>query len=313
MSGSMQTIARRYLRFRRKQGYALLFADGPLLDFARFADRVAPGRPLTTSLALQWAASRSANRPYRSRCLSRLRPLARFCAAFDPRTEVPPVGLLGPAYLRTQPHLFSAAEVRLILRRAKRMPPCGFSIRPLTYYTLIGLISCTGLRPCEALRLRRSDFDSRAGTLLVPPSKYSPTRLLPIHPSTVRALLRYQRARDHIFPKTEYLFVGRHGRPLSRTIIGQIFRRRLIPGITSNGARRRPRIYDLRHSFASAWIATCSRRSHPAPHRLVLLSRYLGHRHFHDTWWYVTSHEEALQSAARRFNRFQHGRHSLER
>ena len=44
----------------------------------------------------------------------------------------------------------------------------------------------------------------------------------------------------------------------------------------------------------------------PVAHRLLLLSRYLGHRHFISTWWYVSSDPEALRSAAEQFRRFHH-------
>jgi integrase len=61
---------------------------------------------------------------------------------------------------------------------------------------------------------------------------------------------------------------------------------------------------DLRHTFATKLIATWVRQKAPVAHRLLLLSRYLGHRHFISTWWYVSSDPSALQSAAEQFRRF---------
>jgi integrase len=64
------------------------------------------------------------------------------------------------------------------------------------------------------------------------------------------------------------------------------------------------RLYDFRHTFATHLIARWSRQSHPVAHHLILLSRYLGHRGFNSTWWYVSSDPRSLQSAASRFQHF---------
>jgi hypothetical protein len=39
-------------------------------------------------------------------------------------------------------------------------------------------------------------------------------------------------------------------------------------------------------------------------HRLLLLSRYLGHHHFSDTYWYLEPDRAALQNAAASFHRY---------
>ena len=80
--------------------------------------------------------------------------------------------------------------------------------------------------------------------------------------------------------------------------------RRLVRGMVGNGSRPSPRLYDLRHRFATQWIARWSRQSAPLAHRLVLLSRYLGHRYFHDTYWYVQPEPSALKKAATRFEQY---------
>ena len=57
----MVSLARRYIAHRHLLGYTM--ADsGRLLAFAKFTDRVAPGRPLTTALALQWVTAVSTRR-----------------------------------------------------------------------------------------------------------------------------------------------------------------------------------------------------------------------------------------------------------
>ena len=62
---------------------------------------------------------------------------------------------------------------------------------------------------------------------------------------------------------------------------------------------RRPTKHSIR-------ITRWSVKSVPLAHHLVLLSRYLGHRHFHDTYWYVQPEISALKNAAARFERYRH-------
>lgn len=317
-SPRMLTLARRYLGHRRKLGFSLRIEGQQVLQFARFADRVAAGQPITTALALRWATlPRTANSQfYHAKRLESLRGFARFCAVFDSRVEVPATRLVGQAHRRLSPHIYSEAQIRLILCRAAKLPCLpGDPLRSVTFVTLIGLIACTGLRMGEALRLKECDFDSEAGTLRVPRAKFSPQRVLPLHPSTVRALQHYQSVRRRHPFFTDRFFVGRRGHPLNQQTAHYAFRG-LTRDLITNGARSRPRFHDFRHTLATRLVAQWSQQKAPLAHHLLLLCRYLGHRTFRDTYWYVSADPAALASVAARFNRFRHSRplsdHELE-
>lgn len=307
----MLTLVRRYLAHRQEMGYLVHDAAQRLPDFGRYADRLAPGKPLTTAIALQWATARPTGcRATHAKLLGLVRCFARYCAVLDPRTEVPATHLLGPAYQRVRPHIYTKRQIRLILHRARTLTTRASPLHPLTYETLIGLLACTGMRPGEARRLRGNDVDIAAGRLRIAPCKSSPERLIPLHVTTVRALQRYQTARRRCFPFGEHLFVSAAGRPLRARKTEMIFAR-LVRGIASNGQRPSLRLVDFRHTFASDWIAEWSQRSKPVSHRLLWLARYLGHQDFSSTWWYVSSDPQALQAAAHAFRRFHaNGPHS---
>ena len=247
---TMSALARRYLAHRRKLGFLLRTEGVQVINFGRFADRVAPRQPITAALALQWATlPRTAHQQfYHAKRLESLRGFARFCAVFDPRTEVPSTRLVGPAHRRLTPHIYPAGQVRLLLQRAAALPVVDPSdpLRSLTYVTLIGLIACTGLRMGEALRLIESDFDDAAGTLRVPRAKFSPERILPLHSSAVRALRHYRSARRRHPAFTDRLFVGRGGRPLNQQTVYYTFRG-LTRDFVVTGARANPRFHDFRH------------------------------------------------------------------
>jgi integrase/recombinase XerC len=297
------TLARRYLEHRRRLGYSLHASDGRLRQFGEYCDRVAPRQPITTARAVEWASQTAAGSAARARRLAMVRSLALYCATLDPRTEVPPPHLLGNAAPRTRPHIFTDAEIARIMRRAQRLSDAYSPLRPHTYETLIGLLACTGMRPCEALRLKVKDFDPVNGTIRVPALKTSPERVLPLHPTAVTAIDRYLAQRRRLCPMGDHLFVGPIGRPLSHTSYN-LTMQRLLRGVQSNGARRMVRPYDLRHTFATKLITKWSKQDQPVGHRLLLLTRYLGHAQFTHTWWYVSGQRSALRAAALQFERY---------
>jgi integrase len=300
----MNALVRRYLAHRRGFGYGLKTQRYDLAAFARYADRIAPGRPLTVSLALRWAKRGTVQPVTVANRLSTIRGLARFCSALDPRTQVPPKRLTHSPVRRRAPHIFTDPQLKLILRRIRELSSWRTSsLRSLTYQTLIGLTVCTGLRPGEALRLRDEHFDSVAGTLRIPAVKCSPGRVLPLHPSTVRALKHYQGKRKVQFSTATRFFVGPLGSPLETSSVDRTFRR-LVHGIPCNGARHSIRLYDLRHTLATKLIGRWSRQATPLAHRLVMLSEYLGHKYFHHTYWYVQHQRATLEAAAARFKRY---------
>ncbi|MGH7944139.1 MAG: tyrosine-type recombinase/integrase [Opitutaceae bacterium] len=308
VKASMLSRAKRYLAHRRKMGFALAIEGELLIDFARFADRAAPQPPLTTSLVLRWATRPpTGSQTYHAMRYAIVRGFARYCAALDPRIEIPPARFLGSVFKRRAPHIFSSAEIRLLLRQAKALSPRVSPLRPLTYATLLALAACTGLRRCELIRLGVDDLDVSAGCLRVPPSKFSPPRVLPLHPTTVRALQRYRAVRLRTYPLTDRFFAGQKGRPLQGVSIDWTLRQ-LAHAITPNGDRTSIRFVDLRHSFTTHRIAQWSQQKQPVAHHLLLLARYLGHQNFRSTWWYVSREPAALGAAAARFQDYFAGR-----
>jgi integrase len=119
-----------------------------------------------------------------------IRVFARHRALIDPATEIPPVGLLGRAPRRRQPHIYSDAEIRSLLQQASRMRPRG-GLCPKTYVAFFALLFSTGLRLSEACRLTCGDVDLERGLLTVRETKFRKSRSVPLHPSTTRALTQY--------------------------------------------------------------------------------------------------------------------------
>jgi integrase len=304
---SMANLVEEYLDYRHRLGF-LLRAEGSMLrEFARFADGTGHRGPLSTELALRWARSAVDAAPlYQARRLEVVRCFARHRLIFDPATENPADGLLGAAHKRTTPHIYSEAELGALLAAARRLPsPIG--LRPSTYATLIGLITCTGLRISELLKLDRGDVDWVQGTLTIRQSKFHKSRLIPLHVSALGALRAYAKFRDACYavPGSEAFFVSDKGTRMAYSTVCHIFRELCTRalGATPPG-RRPPRIHDLRHTFACRCLLRWYADGSELGHSVAALSTYLGHAKPSDTYWYLTGIPELLSLAAQRFERF---------
>ncbi len=292
----MSAWVEEYLEHRRSLGYALRIEGGLLSNFARYTDSLGHRGALTRELILQWAQlPHKAERIYIARRVEIIRGFARYHAVFNSKTDIPPANILGPAHRRTSPYIYSNVEIKQLLRRARGL---SGRLRPHTYKTLFGLIACTGLRISEALGLRIGDVDLSEGVLTVVASKYRTTRLLPLHSTAVRRVRDYARLRQGLYPGAEWFFVSDRGTRLPYSTVRTVFTK-LRSGMT--GARRPPRIHDLRHTFACQVLLQNQCRKDPAANGVTILSRYLGHNRVIDTYWYLTGIPELLAQAACRF------------
>jgi len=307
MRATMVARAEAYLYARRQLGFALRIEGGELLRFARYADSSGHRGALTTELALRWAQEATTATPlYRARRLEIVRGFAKHLAASEPATEIPPTGILGPAHRRTQPYIFDPSEISALLATARRLPsPRG--LRGMTYASLIGLLACSGLRISEALGLHSEDADLDAGLLTIRLTKFRKSRLVPLHPTARDQLRRYVARRDAIVMTTPAatLFVAETGEALPYSTVRTVCRT-LIDGVVPPGARlrRRPRIHDLRHTFACRCLLRWYRAGVDLEQRVAALSTYLGHAKVSDTYWYITGVPELMAIAAARFERF---------
>lgn len=79
-------------------------------------------------------------------------------------------------------------------------------------------------------------------------------------------------------------------------------------GLRPRSATCRPRIHDIRHSFAVNAMLDWYRADADVQPLMPLLSTYLGHVHPSDSYWYLTAAPELLALAADRLHRAERGR-----
>ena len=295
---------RDYLRIRRGLGFKLVDTGAALVDFVSFLDRYGASY-ITKELALRWAVQPSrATRAHWARRLSIVRLFAQFRSASDPRTEIPPVGLLPDGYCRKTPYIYSDREIRALMSAARRLPS-SLGLRPHAYATLLGLLTVTGMRLSEVLALDSNDVDLTDGVIRVRHAKYGKSRLLPVHRSTSAALAEYVRQRDSLLrhPTTPAFFVSDAGTRITQWAARETFVR-LSREVGLRGPEGRfghgPRLHDLRHRFAAATLLRWYRAGLDVERHMLRLTTYLGHTHVTDTYWYISAVPELMQLAARR-------------
>jgi integrase len=294
-----------YLAMRRPLGYKLIDMGYHLPQFASFMHEQ-KASVITTQLALRWAVEPRDVLPAQwAKRLGFVRSFARYWSAFDPRTEIPPAGLLPYRSQRTTPYIYSRSEIQRLLSAAARLAPRG-GPRPWTYYTVFGLLAVTGMRVGEVVRLECTDVDLSEALLTIRLTKFGKSRLIPMHPSTVKMLVRYLHLRKqlHPLPSTTRLFLSNQRRPLTECMVRWTFVKlcRQI-GLRKVGDGHGPRLHDLRHRFAVTTLLHWYRSGVDVEQLLPVLSTFLGHVHVTDTYWYLSAVPELLALTKDRLER----------
>jgi len=303
---TLRKAVHEYLALRRSLGFKLHKAGKALPAFVTFMEQHRASF-ITSRLALMWAQQPTSVQPPEWACrLSIVRGFARYRSATDPRTQIPPEGLLPYRPKRARPYLYSDEEIRRLLHAALALPGNG-GLRPWTYRCLFGLLSVSGLRISEARHLELQDIDLRTGVLTIRGAKFGKSRLIPLHASTRRVLADYLARRARQWRRrtvSSYVFVSSRGTRLDGGDIRRTFYTlsRQI-GLRGPSDHHGPRLHDLRHRFAVTTLVRWYRAGEDAERRLPLLSAYLGHVHVSDTYWYLSAWPELMREAMARLER----------
>jgi len=192
-----------------------------------------------------------------------------------------------------------------LIQEAKRLhSPDG--LRALTTSTVLALLWSTGLRPSEVCHLLMDDVDLMQGILHIRETKFSKNRYVPVHETTRQALGEYLFRRNVLLSRIEdrhfFLSTGGKGIKLRNLEYAmQVIRHCLLEKGQKNWSGRAPRLYDLRHSFASITILRWMKNGEDVNHKLLQLSVYLGHVKPSDTCWYLTGIPEVAALVGEQF------------
>jgi integrase/recombinase XerD len=292
-----------YLAVRRTAGFELRLVEYYLRGFARFASAHGDTH-VAAQTAIDWATI-GASEADRYRRLTIVIRFARFMHAEDPRHEIPPADVFSGRRQRPIPYIFSDQEIQRVIACARQLGPTG-SLRPHTYSTLFGLLAVTGMRTSEVRALQLGDITPDG--LVIRESKFKKSRLVPLHQTTWEALNRYLNRRRRVAGDDPHLFVSCRGGKLSPTVVAETFHDVLQAApIPDKPSGRRPRLMDLRHSFAVKALTLCPDDRDQVGQPMLALSTYLGHSKVESTFWYLESVPQLMANIARRCEAFVYG------
>lgn len=290
-----------YLMMRRALGFQLKDVERQVGLFCTWLEARGQTQTFTTDEAVTWARLNPDAHP--SWWATRLSLVRRFAAYLNANgVEVPviPNGLLPARKPRAVPFIYSQDDLDALLAACDTV----FSDDRIaaTLRTVIGLLAATGLRISEALNLRVDDIDFDNDVLVIRAAK-SDERLVPIHPTTTTALQEYialpARAATHPDPHGP-VFVTANGTGYVYVTFQSRFKRvREAAGLIPRG-RARPRLHDLRHTFATAHMTAAYSHGGDPDRVLSLLATWLGHSDAAHTYWYLTATGELMALAAGR-------------
>ena len=284
--------------------------ETPAEDLQRFDRFVAgfsgPRTGVTSELVNAWTKTMG-HVKLRTR-KKRFRLIRQFClylARLDPKAYVPEPGLVNGRILQFTPHIYTVNEFRGLLKAALTLPARRASMRPRAVYTALLILYGTGLRIGEALRLRLRDVDLKGGTLLIRDTKFFKSRVVPISGSLSEAIREYLTDRLKATASPEaFLFLNDRSGRYSTDKFAEIFHGLLVTaGVTWPSGQCRPRVHDIRHTFAANCVLRWYHEGADLQAKLPLLATYLGHVSVLSTQEYLKATPELLREASVRFER----------
>lgn len=127
--------------------------------------------------------------------------------------------------------------------------------------------------------------------------------MVPLHATVTEALDGYAERRNRLCPqpRSHTFFVSSVGTALLHNGVHHTFNQ-LTTDLGLRTATVRPRVHDLRHSFAVRTLIDWHRAGLDIDSRMSVLSTYLGHVNPAGTYWYLSASPELMALAAARLN-----------
>jgi site-specific recombinase XerD len=208
--------------------------------------------------------------------------LLRFFEFLHRRQAVPLIRMppLRPAVRQAfVPYIYTQQEIaRLLAATSSCQQGQNCMIHAETFHALLLTLYATGVRLGEAVGLGTNDVNFTTGMLNIKGSGLKGGRVIPLNRQLLERLRSYVDWRTQKSIGGEYLFVNEHGCPLTTHNVRHNFIRLCrVSGVTRRcGSPARPRLHDIRQTFAVHRITSWIRKGDDLHRMLPALAAYMG-------------------------------------
>ena len=206
-----------------------------------------------------------------------------------------------------RPVIVEPEQVARLLVAADKLVATGKSpLLPAVLRIAVILLYTAGLRRGELVRLTLDDVDAGTGLLRIRSSKFHKSRLVPLSADASDAVRVYLRRRlvapFDSAPSAPFLCCGPRGHHgYTGAGMGQAVNRLFVVADVKDNEGRRPRVHDLRHSFAVQALIRWYRDGADVQSHLPRLAMFMGHVSIVSTAHYLHFVPSMRELASERF------------
>ena len=206
-----------------------------------------------------------------------------------------------------RPYIFSKDQIAAVLAAAKRLPKADrFPLCAETCYTALAMYYHSDFATERCARLRVADVDFQHNSLFIGETKFHKSRHVPFGPKLGQCLQEFLDVRRTFLAPLkddDPMFVSCWRAPLHGTTLLRRFRELLnATGVLSSRVSNRPRLHDLRHTFAVHRLLRWYREGVDVQSKLARLATFMGHVDPQSTQVYLTITMDLLTEADSRFH-----------
>jgi len=277
-----------FLEQKRALGYSFSSISDLRIFDRLCAEQFPDETNLTIDICNAWATRRG-NESVKTtaRRIPFIREFARYLIRNGEQAYIVPAGTIKKTQ-RYIPHIYSHSELTEMWRFLDGITPTkDYPAAHLVMPTLIRLLYCCGLRPSEALNLKLEDVNLSSGKLFIAESKGNRDRIVMLSDDVREMCRNYDEMIRKDMPVRTFFFAKNSTDTCNYTWVGWVFAKTREKVHFENRNEYPPRLYDLRHTFATHRLYQWMRGGKDIYAMMPYLSAYMGHSQITETFYYI--------------------------
>ncbi len=277
-----------FIEQKRALGYTYGNISDPRMFDRMCAECFPSESSLTEDICVAWAIRRGKETAKTTAGWSAfIREFARYLLRNGEKAYVLPPGSK-QKNRRYIPHIYSREELSEMWQTFDEVQPTvAYPVAHLVLPTLLRLLYCCGMRPGEVLRLRMEDVNLHSGRIFIAESKGNRDRIVMLTDDILNLCRTFDEQMQKHFPHRVFFFAKNAVTLCDYKWVGWMFRKTREKLHIENRNDYPPRIYDLRHTFATHRLYQWLRDGKDLSVMVPYLSAYMGHSTLTETFYYV--------------------------